>query len=165
MCHLNPSLPLSLMQLLQDTNVLPIYAEIIGGQPNIAKPASAIVVAPRSRPHSGVPLGAISNATSSSGSGSIVLQGLYRIKETGLFAGWLWKDRWVSLNPQALIIHRQGFKVCILTPSPLALELTRCPLLFPFTSYFISIIHRSFDHIGIARFKKDPLARSHTDRA
>jgi len=33
------------------------------------------------------------------------------IKETGLFAGWLWKDRWVSLTSQGLVIHRQAFKV------------------------------------------------------
>jgi hypothetical protein len=113
-----------LLFYLQDKNVLPIYAEIIGGQPTIAKsasgllvaprsrpPSGGIIVAPRSRPPSGGPLGAITKATSSSGSGTIVLEGRYMIKETGVFAGWLWKDRWVSLTPQALVIHRRAFKV------------------------------------------------------
>jgi len=109
---------------LQEKNVLPIYAEIIGGQPAIAKsasgvivaprsrpPSGGVIVAPRSRPPSGAPLGAISKATSSSGSGTIILEGRYMIKETGVFAGWLWKDRWVSLTSQALVIHRRASKV------------------------------------------------------
>ncbi|KIM47339.1 hypothetical protein M413DRAFT_63636 [Hebeloma cylindrosporum] len=95
-----------------DKNVLPIYAEIIGGQPTIAKsrPPSGIIVAPRSRPSSGTPLGAIAKATSSSGSGGIVLEGRFMIKESGVFTGWLWKDRWLSLTAQGLVIHRQAFK-------------------------------------------------------
>ena len=126
---------------LQDKNVLPIYAEIIGGQPTIAKstsgvivaprsrpPSGGIIAAPRSRPPSGAPLGAITKATSSSGSGSILLEGRYMIKETGVFSGWLWKDRWVSLTSQALVIHRRAFKVrSHLYLSPSCLTLTRCP--------------------------------------
>jgi hypothetical protein len=115
----------ALLIYLQDKNVLPIYAEIIGGQPTIAKSGSGVIVAPRSRPpsggiivaprsrppSSGAPLGAISKAPSSAGSGTIILEGRYMIKETGVFAGWLWKDRWVSLTSQALVIHRRASKV------------------------------------------------------
>ena len=35
----------------------------------------------------------------------IILKGRYVIKETRVFAGWLWKDRWVSLTSQVLVIH------------------------------------------------------------
>ncbi|KDR70087.1 hypothetical protein GALMADRAFT_230406 [Galerina marginata CBS 339.88] len=92
-----------------DTNILPIYAEIIGGQPAVSKSSPTIVAAPRSRPPSGAPLAVISKGISPS-SGSAVLEGLFVIKQSGLFAGWLWKQRWITLTPQALVIHRRNNK-------------------------------------------------------
>ena len=164
----------ALLSYLQDKNVLPIYAEIIGGQPTIAKSASGLVVAPRSRPpsggvivaprsrppSSGAPLGAISKAPSSSGSGTIILEGRYMIKETGVFAGWLWKDRWVSLTSQALVIHRRASKVrshlLYLSPS--------CRLLVSRQPFINLIYLYSTPHIGIARVQKDSPTHSYPDR-
>jgi len=93
----------------QETNILPIYAEIIGGQPAVSKSTPAVVVAPRSRPVSNVPLGPITKAASSSPTPK--LEGLFVVKHSGLFAGWLWKERWLTLTPQAIIIHRRNNKV------------------------------------------------------
>ncbi|PPQ91957.1 hypothetical protein CVT25_004431 [Psilocybe cyanescens] len=96
------------VQFIGDTNILPIYAEIIGGQPAVSKPSSSIVVSPRSRPVSGVPLGTVPKGSASPS--HPVLDGLFAIKQSGLFAGWLWKERWLTLTPQALVIHRRSSK-------------------------------------------------------
>jgi hypothetical protein len=152
---------MALLFYLQDKNVLPIYAEIIGGQPTIAKsasgvivaplsrpPSTGIIVAPRSRPPSGPPLGAITKATSSSGSGTIILEGRYMIKETGVFAGWLWKDRWVSLTSQALVIHRRASKVR-----------SHLPYLSPSRRLLISVIFHSFINLIYLYHRHRPLPK------
>ena len=62
----------------------------------------------------------------------IILKGRYVIKETRVFAGWLWKDRWVSLTSQVLVIHCRASEVR--SPSPL-------PALFiPLTCFPPSIL-------------------------
>ncbi|KAF9555863.1 hypothetical protein CPC08DRAFT_642285 [Agrocybe pediades] len=94
-----------------DTNILPIYAEILGGQPTVSKSPPAIVASSHARPASSVPLGAIAKGLSSPAPGTPILEGLFVIKQAGLFAGWLWKERWVTLTPQALVIHRRNTKV------------------------------------------------------
>ncbi|KAH9487383.1 Serine/threonine-protein kinase CLA4 [Psilocybe cubensis] len=91
-----------------DANILPIYAEIIGGQPAVSKTSPSIVASPRSRPASASPLAAVPKGSSSPS--HPVLDGLFAIKQTGLFAGWLWKERWLTLTPQALVIHRRSTK-------------------------------------------------------
>ncbi|CAA7266394.1 unnamed protein product [Cyclocybe aegerita] len=94
-----------------DANILPIYAEIIGGQPAGGRPSSAIVVSQRSRPASGAPLAAVVKNGSSPSSTSTILEGLYVVKHSGLFAGWMWRERWLTLTPQTLVIHRRSNKV------------------------------------------------------
>jgi len=92
----------------EETKILPIYSEIIGGIPPSNKSTPAIYVAPRSRPVSNVPLGLTLKTPSSQSS---LLEGPFVIKHSGLFAGWLWKERYLTLTPQALIIHRRNNKV------------------------------------------------------
>jgi len=174
--HCSHSYPCTaLLFYIQDRNVLPIYAEIIGAQPTNAKsaivaprsrPASGIIAAPRSRPPSGVPLGPITKAPSSSGSGTIVLEGRYLIKETGLFAGWLWKDRWVSLTSQGLVIHSRAFKVRSYLPylSP-SFRLLVARLQFCFISSLYQSNLPLLDYLGILRFQKNSPTRSHSGGA
>ncbi|KAF8957047.1 hypothetical protein BDZ97DRAFT_1763225 [Flammula alnicola] len=93
-----------------DTNILPIYAEIIGGQPPVAKSTSSIIVSPRSRPPSGAPLASLGKPSSSSSPNSVVLEGQYVVKQTGVFSSWLSRQRWLTLTPQALVIHSRNTK-------------------------------------------------------
>ncbi|KAF5313000.1 hypothetical protein D9619_003716 [Psilocybe cf. subviscida] len=86
-----------------DTTILPIYAEIMGGVQQPAAKAGAT-----SRPASNIPLGVVKVATTSTG--GVILEGLYTAKLAGVFAALRSKQRWVTLTPQALIIHRQSSK-------------------------------------------------------
>ncbi|KAF9527896.1 hypothetical protein CPB83DRAFT_894842 [Crepidotus variabilis] len=109
-----------------DPNILPIYAEIMGGQHSSSKRASGgVIVAPRSRPTSGLPMNAKPIIKAVPQPGAPLLEGAYVIKQSGLFAGWLWRERWLTVTPQALVIHRRGTKVSPPSKSiPLA-QLTR----------------------------------------
>ncbi|KAF8168535.1 hypothetical protein B0H34DRAFT_63630 [Crassisporium funariophilum] len=135
-----------------DSNVLPIFAEIMGGStshsqtlhtPIIAKRSSSghgppskrsssgagtgIILAPRSRPASGT---LSKNALVLSGGGE-TLEGLYLVKtKGGLFGGW--KERWVTLMPGVLVVHRRCTKAStaakkILLPNVTGVEVESDP--------------------------------------
>jgi len=101
---------------LQDPNILPIYAEIVSGQPAVSKTSSGIIVTPRSRPSSGLsplPLNAkpIQKISSSpSGPGSPLFEGRYSIKHTRFFPSWIWRERWLTVSPQSIAVHRGNTK-------------------------------------------------------
>lgn len=99
----------------QDPNILPIYAEIVSGQPTVSKTATGVVATPRSRPTSVVlplnakPIQKVSPLPSAPG--SPLLEGPYVVKHTRFFASWVWRDRWLSVTPQSLVIHRKNIQV------------------------------------------------------
>lgn len=103
-----------------DTSILPIYAEITGGRPS----SGNVDIAPRSRPPSGLPpLAAltISKVPNRQLRRSIpdTLEGLFLTRQTGdgVFARYIWRERRVTLNQDALIVKASGVTRNIPLPS------------------------------------------------
>jgi len=94
-----------------DPSILPIYAEITGGLPS----SGNVVTATRSRPPSGPPpLAALTIAKVPNRqlrrSVPDTLEGQFLTRQTGdgVFARWIWRERRVTLNQNALIVKASG---------------------------------------------------------
>ncbi|KAF6758827.1 hypothetical protein DFP72DRAFT_162190 [Ephemerocybe angulata] len=96
-----------------EPTTLPIYAELMGRSAAGITPAAA---AARTAAAGTTSYPAPSKSTrrrSNPFNGAIILnnnnnvniEGVYLVKQTGMFVGWYWKERWLSLKGSSLTIH------------------------------------------------------------
>lgn len=121
--------PLTLIVLHQDQSTFPVYAEAMMGRapPTATVPSAPIISTSRSaqssssrrrsgqsitnsRPRSGQFLPTTTRVPLMGNNGN-TLEGCYFVKEAGLFKGWYWKERWLSLKGAILTIHCRKTKV------------------------------------------------------
>ena len=113
----------------QDQSTFPVYAEAMMGRapPTATVPSAPIISTSRSaqssssrrrsgqsitnsRPRSGQFLPTTTRVPLIGNNGN-TLDGCYFVKEAGLFKGWYWKERWLSLKGAILTIHCRKTKV------------------------------------------------------
>jgi hypothetical protein len=82
------------------------------------------------------------------------VEGSYFVKQTGMFVGWYWKERWLSLKGASLIIHTRKTKVSRPISGSHIVVLTRLSWSYPLLCV----------HTGISTCKGNPLVHHHKCR-
>ncbi|KAF5339328.1 hypothetical protein D9611_009827 [Ephemerocybe angulata] len=99
-----------------EPTTLPLYAELMGRSAAAAQGITPAAAAARTAAAGATSYPAPSKSTrrrSNPLNGAIILnnnnnvniEGVYLVKQTGMFVGWYWKERWLSLKGSSLTIH------------------------------------------------------------
>ncbi|EAU93346.1 hypothetical protein CC1G_04325 [Coprinopsis cinerea okayama7 len=93
-----------------EPSTLPLYEEMMGRSIPVTAPPPPAASRSRSTPTSRRRSNPLDGTYVLTNNNNVNIEGVFFIKQTGMFAGWYWKERWLSLKGNALTVHTRKTK-------------------------------------------------------